>query len=556
MRGRFRIGAVAASAAGVLAIGIPVAVSAHSHVGSHGRRHGAAIKHVLLISVDGLHQSDLTWYVSNHPRSALARLAGGGAQYLNARTPIPSDSSPGMVGQVTGGDPGVTGIYYDSAYNHQLVPAGTTACTGGQPTGAPVFYAENLDKNPLSIDAGQGLPGLPGSILRMTGQPQTLLHPGAMPVDPKTCRPVYPNQYLKVNTIFEVAHRHGLRTAWSDKHPAYAMLDGHSGTGIDDLFAPEINSQALGYPTGQDWTKDNAATMQYDSYKVQAVINEIDGYNHQRTEKVRVPAIFGMNFQTVSTAQKLPTSDGLTGGYLPGTRTPGPLVKRSLDYIDARLHAMVSEIAARRLTKSTAIILSAKHGQSPLDPNLLARLPDAPIVSAVNAGWAAAHPGAAPLVAQSTDDDGILWWLSDRSPAALGYVRDYLQSHSVTGNKIDGRPRSLAASGLTKIYTGLGAARYFHVAPSDPRHPDVVGVAQQGVVYTGGMAKIAEHGGANPDDRNVALVVRAPNVVRPGEVSHPVETTQIAPTILHLLRLDPAALQAVRIEGTEVLPGR
>ena len=66
--------------------------------------------------------------------------------------------------------------------------------------------------------------------------------------------------------------------------------------------------------------------MQYDSYKVQAVINEIDGYDHSRTTRVGVPAIFGMNFQTVSTAQKLPSSDGLTGGYLPGTRTPGPLL--------------------------------------------------------------------------------------------------------------------------------------------------------------------------------------------------------------------------------------
>ena len=34
----------------------------------------------------------------------------------------------------------------------------------------------------------------------------------------------------------------------------------------------------------------------------------------------------------------------------------------------------------------------------------------------------------------------------------------------------------------------------------------------------------------------------------------PVETTQIAPTILKLLGLDPNALRAVRIEHTRVLP--
>jgi hypothetical protein len=34
-----------------------------------------------------------------------------------------------------------------------------------------------------------------------------------------------------------------------------------------------------------------------------------------------------------------------------------------------------------------------------------------------------------------------------------------------------------------------------------------------------------------------------------------VETTQIAPTILDLLGLDPDALEAVQIEGTQVLSG-
>ena len=31
----------------------------------------AQIQHVLLISVDGMHQSDLAWYVANHPTSEL-----------------------------------------------------------------------------------------------------------------------------------------------------------------------------------------------------------------------------------------------------------------------------------------------------------------------------------------------------------------------------------------------------------------------------------------------------------------------------------------------------
>ena len=79
------------------------------------------------------------------------------------------------------------------------------------------------------------------------------------------------------------------------------------------------------------------------------------------------------------------------------------------------------------------------------------------------------------------------------------------------------------------------------------------GRVQVGVVYTGGT-KIAEHGGDNPADRDVPIVVHAPGV-EPWESDRRVETTQIAPTILELLGLDPDSLKAVRIEGTRVLPG-
>jgi arylsulfatase A-like enzyme len=93
------------------------------------------------------------------------------------------------------------------------------------------------------------------------------------------------------------------------------------------------------------------------------------------------------------------------------------------------------------------------------------------------------------------------------------------------------------------------------VPASDPRHPNLWGVVQVGVVYTGGTGKIAEHGGSNPADRDVPLIVYAPGAVDRGVFRDPVETTQIAPTILKLLGLDPDQLQAVQIEGTRVLPG-
>jgi hypothetical protein len=396
------------------------------------------IRHVLLISVDGLHQQDLAWYVRTHPHSVLAQLDGHGLEYSHASTPFPSDSFPGMVGQVTGGDPRVTGIYYDDTFNHDVFPAGTTNCTGLVP-GAEVAYTEADDINLNSLDAGQGLPGLPGSILRMTKNPLRVINPANLPVNPKTCKPIEPNQYLKVNTIFNVARDHGLRTAWSDKHPAYQALSGPSGTGVQDYFTPEINSQAIGFPTGDDWTSDNAATMEYDTFKVKAVLNEIDGFDHSGRHHVGVPAIFGMNFQTVSTAQKLPASDGLPGGYLPGGTVPGPLLVRALNYINTEIGAMVSRLRAQGLSGSTAIVISAKHGQSPTDPDDLARVPDGPIIDAINAAWTAAHPGAGALVVFATDDDGMLLWLSNRSQGAANFVKQYLLTHPAAGNNMHTR---------------------------------------------------------------------------------------------------------------------
>ncbi|MGI8429816.1 MAG: alkaline phosphatase family protein [Solirubrobacteraceae bacterium] len=518
--------------------------------------------HVLLISVDGLHESDLEWYTRRNPGSALAKLARAGIRYENARTPIPSTSFAGILAQVTGGDPRVTGVYSGGGYTHELLAPGTKTCRRGEATGTPVRYDDSIDRNPASIAAGQPLAGLPGTILRMTGLPQSLIDPAKLPVDPRGCRPVYPHRYLKVNTIFEVARNHGLRTAWSDDHPAYEILNGPSGRGVEDLFTPELGSQAIGYPPGVDWSQDNAATIRYDSYKVAAVLNEIAGHDHGATRRTGVPGIFGLNFQAVASAQQLPTSDGLAGGYRPGSATPGPLLRRALDSVDASLGRMLRALAARRLARSTAIIVSARHGQSPQNPRQLTRIDDGPIIDAINAAWNSIHPAAGKLIVAASDHDMIQMWLSDRSEEAAIFVEDYLLTHSVTGTTVSGGSRTLAGSGLIKAYAGLSAANYFGVSPNDSRHPDVWGVARGGVLYpdaqhqpAGHAGKaLAAHGGAGAQDQDVPLVVFAPGRAGTRVVRRQVQSTQIAPTILQLLGLDPRALHAVAIEGTPALP--
>ena len=81
-------------------------------------------------------------------------------------------------------------------------------------------------------------------------------------------------------------------------------------------------------------------------------------------------------------------------------------------------------------------------------------------------------------------------------------------------------------------------------------------MSNPGVIYTGSTVKVAEHGGFTHDDTNVALLVSGAGVSAPGTSdTQYVETTQVAPTILKLLGLNPNALKAVQVEGTKTLPG-
>jgi hypothetical protein len=600
MRGGGKLRAAAVAAVGVLAVGIPVATAQSSGQNDGHGHHG--VTHVLLISVDGMHQSDLNWYVANHPNSELAKLANGGVEFTNNQTPDPSDSDPGGTALMTGGNPKTTGIYYDDEYSHGVFPPGTTSCTGPVPGGNVIYDSPDdlLANVPDFINAANGtfpafdedgsiFPGgndtkaagqVPGSIMNLSDHPQSGLNPATYPVDPQTCKPIQPWDYLQDNTIFQVIHAAGMRTAWSDKHAIYTSFNGpgSNGMSIDDFFGPEIDAQAVEpngvpYPEDGAWTATDAATKQYDSYKVNAVINWINGYDHSGTgPKVGTPAIYGMNFQTVSVAEKLkhspttligPDAQGnytedapQPGGYITvnGQQVPGPVLSSALDYVNASLQRMADAIQADGEAGSTAIILTAKHGQSPLNNSQLQRIDDGPIISGVNTAWAALHPSNPNLVVQEADDDGLLWWLSDRSQAAADFVKNYLWTHTAPAVNYAGQTVTVQHSGLAQIFAGQGSADFFGVARSEPDHPDVFGIAQVGTIYTTG-SKIAEHGGDNAGDRDVPLVVYAPGVVHAHTSGKPVETTQVAPTILQLLGLSPDDLTAVRKEGTQVLPG-
>ena len=456
------------------------------------------IQHVLLISVDGLHAVDLERYTELNPNSNLTQLSHIGVVYPNASASRPSDSFPGLLSMVTGGTPLSTGVFYDDSYDRNLSAPGSNCGV----VGTEVVYDESIDFDSTKIDAGGGI------------------NPANLPLDPsKGCTPVYPHSFLRVNTIFEVIRSAGMRTAWSDKHPAYELVNGPSGQGVEDLFTPEI--------AATDGT--TAGTEAYDSLKLQAILNEIDGKDHTGQHTVGVPAIFGMNFQAVSVTQKL-----AGGGYLDALGTPSPALAGALDFIDQSLGKMVSELRKLGLFNSTAIIVTAKHGQSPIDPNQRHVISSHLIPNLVNGIQSG-------LLAQATQDDVALLWLTDQSKTNTVVAQLSAQAQT---------------DGVQQILAGDSLKLLFKDPLQDSRSPDIVALPRDGVIYTSLTAtKIAEHGGFADEDIHVALLVASPSLGNSKTVFTSVQTTQIAPTILRLLGLKANKLTAVQMEGTQVLPG-
>ena len=459
---------------------------------------GGKVKHVLLLSIDGLHESDLATFTAANPASALAGLSGHGVHYTNASSAKPSDSFPGLLAMVTGGTPRSTGIYYDDSYDRSLSPPGSKCAT----TGTEVVYDESIDKKTDAIDGGGGL------------------NEDALPRDPaKGCKPVYPHEFLRVNTIFEVVKAAGGRTAWADKHPAYEVVNGPSGSGVDDLYTPEINSDDA-------ITAKVANTEAYDDTKVDAIIHEIGGLDHAGQPASGVPAVFGMNFQAVSVGEK-------TTGYTDANGTPSADLADALKHTDASIGRMVAELGAKGLSKDTLVIVSAKHGQSPIDPKSW-KIVDKKLIPGIVDG---VQKG---LGAQVTQDSVALIWLTDQSKAAA--VVAALGTHK-------------SDAGIAEIYDPAKITAMFGDASKDPRVPDIIVQPVNGVIYTKPTAtKTGEHGGFGEDDSHVPILVSNPGIAAATNADA-VTTTQIAPTILAALGLDPNGLRAVKAEQTAVLPG-
>ena len=527
------------------------------------------IKHVLLLSIDGMHAVDF-----NNCANGIAGVNGGdpycpnmaalsqtGINYVNTESSKPTDSFPGMAALASGGSPKTTGLYYDVAYDRSLdAPAKSTGtglaagpCTPfAIPTGTTTDNDQGIDLDDTKLNGGA-----PGAGLTEGGIAS--IDPKKLSRDPQNgCAPVYPWNFIRTNTVFGVVHAAGGYTAWIDKHPSYSFVGGPGGTGLDDYYAPEVSSAVVPLPGVKTlegascdpvrdpvgaaaWNASFENIQCYDAIKVYALLKEIAGKTHSGAPAV-TPAVFGMNFQSVYVGQSVNEAGVAAGGYKNAAALPSAELLGEIEYVDTAIGEIVNALKTAGIYNDTLVIITAKHGESPIDPTrYVANGANTPATLLGNAIPFSESPLNTTGIGATEDDVSVLWLKKGASvPAAVELLEN-----------------NAAAIGLGEIYYGPSLALNYNVGGlepgEDPRSPDIIVTPNVGVTYSGSTSMIGDHGGFAHDDTNVMLLVANP-AFKARTVSAVVATRQVAPTIVKALGLNPQALDAVRAEGTPVLP--
>jgi hypothetical protein len=527
------------------------------------------IKHVLLLSIDGMHAVD--FYNCAHGIAGvnggspycpnMAALGQTAINYVNTESSKPSDSFPGMAALASGGTPKTTGLYYDVAYDRSLdAPAKTTGtglaagpCTPyATPTGTTTDNDQGIDLDDTKLNGGA--PGVP-----LTEGGIASIDPLKLERDPAAgCAPVYPWNFIRTNTLFGVIHAAGGYTAWIDKHPSYSFVGGPGGKGLDDYYSPEVDSTVVPLPGVKTldgaacdpirdsvgvsaWNASFANIQCYDAIKVYALLNQIAGKTHSGAPAV-VPAVFGMNFQSVYVGESVNEPPVGTGGYKNAAAAPSAELLQEIEYVDTAVGIIVNALKTAGIYNDTLVIITAKHGESPIDPTRY--VADGTNTPATLLGTLIPY-SESPLNTTgigATEDDVSVLWLKKGVPVT-------------TAVKI--LEKNATAIGLGEIFYGPSLWLNYNVGGLEPgedsRTPDIIVTPNVGVTYSGSTAMIGDHGGFAHDDTNVILLVENPAFTAQ-TVSALAATRQVAPTIVQALGLDPTALDAVKAEGTPVLP--
>jgi hypothetical protein len=548
----------------LVSVGFAIALTLSSNYGMAADENmvgSRKVRHVLLLSIDGMHAVDfyncahgVTGLNGGNPYCPnLAALAGTGINYVATSSSKPSDSAPGLMALVTGGTPRTTGIYYDVAFDRTLDGPQITTGTGlaaapctpfAVPTGTTTDNDQGIDIDDTKLNGGADATAAAIDPRKLSRNPAA------------GCAPVYPWNFLRTNTIFGVIHAAGGYTAWIDKHPSYAMVAGPGGTGLNDYYAPEVDSNVVALPgiktslgascstvrdaTAPSWNASFEDIQCYDALRVDALLNEIAGKTHNGSRAV-TPTIMGMNFQSVYTGESVDEPGVGTGGYQNAAGQPSELLLQEIEAVDVSIGDIVNALKDRGIYDDTLIIITAKHGASPIDTSRYVANTNTPATLLGTRIPFSESPLNPTGIGATEDDVSVLWLKKGESVSAA----------------VDLLEQNAAAIGLGQIYFGPTLSLNYNVGGwepgQDPRTPDIIVTPNIGVTYSGSTTMIADHGGFAHDDTNVMLLVSNPRF-RPQTVFDGTTTAQVAPTILKALGLNPEALDAVRAEGTAVLP--
>src|SRR5580658_1165978 len=489
----------------------------------------------------------------------IARICQTVINYVGTISSMPSDSFPGLAALVTGGSPKTTGLYYDVAYDRSLDPPASTTGTGlaggtCTPYAAPTGTTTDFDQG-IALDDTKLNGGAPGAALTEGGMAS--IDPKKLVRNPATgCTPVYPWDFVRTNTIFSVVHAAGGYTAWIDKHASYSFVAGPGGSGLNDYFSPEVDSNVVPLPgiaTPQgmscvtipdstadlgSWTNSFQNIQCYDALKVQALLYQISGKTHNGAA-AQVPALFGMNFQAVYIGQSINEPTVGAGGYQNAAALPTKYLLGQIQFVDSEIGLIVNALKTAGLYDNTLLIITAKHGESPIDPTqYVANGSNTPATLLGTAIPTSESPLTQGGIGATEDDVSVLW----------------LNAGSSVTSAVQLLKTNATAIGLGEVFYGPSLALNFNVgglgAGQDPRSPDILVIPNVGMTYSGSTTMIGDHGGFGHDDTNVMLLVENPRIT-PQTVSVTTRTAQVAPTILKVLGLDPKALEAVSAEGTQ-----
>jgi arylsulfatase A-like enzyme len=248
-----------------------------------------------------------------------------------------------------------------------------------------------------------------------------------------------------------------------------------------------------------------------------------------------------MNFQSVYVGESVNEAGVAVGGYKNAAAVPGSELLGEIEYIDTAIGEIIGALKTASIYNNTLVIITAKHGESPIDPTrYVADGTDTPATLLGDLIPYSESPLNTTGIGATEDDVSVLW----------------LKKGVNVETAVQMLETDAAEIGMGEILYGSTLAPNYNVGGLEPgedsRSPDIIVTPNIGVTYSNSTSMIGDHGGFAHDDTNVMLLVANPGFAAQ-TVSAETATIQVAPTILSALGLNPAALQAVQMEGTPVL---